>query len=747
MKCRDCGGPIDKDGFCDDCGLPAEDGSAAPTTERPNASAPRGFSRRLSPISRESIDPRSQVQRDPRPPEHARRCGVPGCTGWIGGSYADQPSLIEGYCPRCRTPYSFSPKLEPGELVGGQYRVEGCLAHGGLGWVYLARDTRLEAWVALKGLINVHDEEAAAMAVEERRFLRALDHPNIVRIFNFVTHPDRQTGEETGYIVMEYVNGAPLHKIAIEDGISVERLIDYGLEILSALGYLHEFADRDSDRRGLLYCDLKPDNVIDTQERIKLIDLGAVRWIDDRKAPIVGHEDFLVAAAERSEHGLTVRSDLYAVGKTLQALFVASGDLPAFGARSFRRVLDRATDRVFERRFGSAAEMAEQLRGVLREILSLRDGQQRPVPSSIFAPTAALLDAGLGAVPPLERWTEPGQARGRNDGRPNPPAVAAGLPEPRSEPAYGAADSPLNAGAADPYRTAESDPVDDKVENEFSVCRARIQAGDVGGASGFLAEAGRLLGAAAAYDWRMAWHRGLHALAVNDVAAAEREFDAVYAALPGEDAPKLALGFCAEHRGRLPDAEAFYRAVWRRDRSQAGAAFGLARIRLGRADRAGAVEILDKVPMTSRHYFAARIAAVRILSEPLPAGAEQAGPPEAEQAGLRGAKRAGLPGAADLQEAVRRLPELHLAGEDDNGPARARLTAAIRETVLELMPTRREEAADLARIAPDSVGADETRHRVLLEGSYHALAEQAGNADDRGVLIDLANEVRPKTWL
>ena len=102
------------------------------------------------------------------------------------------------------TPFSFTPEAAPpATLVGGQYEVAGCLAHGGLGWIYLARDRNVaDRWVVLKGLLDTGDDDAMAAALAERRFLAEVEHPNIVKIHNFVEHDGR-----TGYIVMEYVGG------------------------------------------------------------------------------------------------------------------------------------------------------------------------------------------------------------------------------------------------------------------------------------------------------------------------------------------------------------------------------------------------------------------------------------------------------------------------------------------------------------------------------------------------------------
>ena len=121
------------------------------------------------------------------------------------------PGRTEGFCAKCRNPFSFTPKLQPGDLVANQYEVAGCLAHGGLGWIYLARDKNVsDRWVVLKGLLNTGDADALAAAIVEQQFLAQVEHPLIVEIYNFVTH------EDAGYIVMEYVGGTSLKQILKE---------------------------------------------------------------------------------------------------------------------------------------------------------------------------------------------------------------------------------------------------------------------------------------------------------------------------------------------------------------------------------------------------------------------------------------------------------------------------------------------------------------------------------------------------
>ena len=132
---------------------------------------------------------------NPEVPERKRFCSKGDCGAPVGRSRGDRPGRTEGYCTKCGHPYSFTPKLRKGDVVHGQYLVEGCLAHGGLGWIYLAVDRAVsDRWVVLKGLLDTGDEDALAAAVSERRFLAEIEHPNIVRIYNFVEHLDQRSG-------------------------------------------------------------------------------------------------------------------------------------------------------------------------------------------------------------------------------------------------------------------------------------------------------------------------------------------------------------------------------------------------------------------------------------------------------------------------------------------------------------------------------------------------------------------------
>ena len=266
--------------------------------------------------------PRKAIMANPEVPEDKRIC--PSC-GDAGRPRPRRPARPRrGLLPQVRQRSSPSPpSCKPGDLVAGQYEVAGCLAHGGLGWIYLARDRNVsDRWVVLKGLLNTGDADALAAAIAEQQFLAQVEHPLIVEIYNFVTH------EGAGYIVMEYVGGTSLKQILKErmranggvyDPLPVDQALAYILEVLPAFQYLHDL--------GLVYCDFKPDNLIQVGDAVKLIDLGGVRRHRRRGVRDLRHGR-LPGARGRRRSAPSVASDIYTIGRTLVVLMHGVPRLP-----------------------------------------------------------------------------------------------------------------------------------------------------------------------------------------------------------------------------------------------------------------------------------------------------------------------------------------------------------------------------------------------------------------------------------
>ncbi|MCT2589538.1 serine/threonine protein kinase [Streptomyces sp. N2-109] len=306
-------------------------------------------------------------------------------------------------CTECGVAFPHRPMRLPskGDVVGDRYRVLGPLARGGRGWLQLAADEAPPAegqdggaapgaggrLVVLKELIPRAGHDVSP----EREFGTLIDHPHIVGIRDIVTDGRRER-DAVDYLVMEYVEGATLSEVirAAKAGgppLLAEQVIAFGIQILDVLGYLH--------RLGLLYCDLKPGNVILQGGHIKLIDLGAVRRVDDRDSPVIGTPRYQVPESEMRTYGLTVRSDLYTVGTTLRELVEASrtegeghGDEGDGVLRALHHVLNRATAS-YVKRYALAEEMSQHLSRALEHLLS----EQR----SYTEPTRAALEEAVEA--------------------------------------------------------------------------------------------------------------------------------------------------------------------------------------------------------------------------------------------------------------------------------------------------------------------------------------------------------------
>lgn len=606
-----CAGRI-VDGYCDVCGSPAgAQSTPQPVTSRTRTSVHLGSTafgsaratsfgnrrtRRLATTHAggqigagltqvppaPAIDPAKAVLRNPEVPLDARVCSK--CDAKVGQGAANVASRSEGFCPSCGAPYSFTVKLKAGDLVAAQYEVVGALAHGGMGWIYLAKDRNVSGrWVVLKGLLNTGDADALAATIGEQRFLAKTEHPLIVEIYNFVTF------EGAGYIVMEYVGGRSLKQLLKHrrqanngnpDPLPVDQSLAFLIEIIPALGYLHSLS--------LLFCDLKPDNVIQVGDSLKLIDLGGVRHTGDDDSAIYGTVGF--QAPEIPTLGPSVASDIFTIGRTLLMLSAdvpgfqttyefkipPAEEIPAFAEQdSLYRLLLKCCAPNPSDRFTSVEELRQQMLGVLREVVA----SHRPGVATTSASSALF----------------------------EPPTVASRLFSNDALPR-------LRADSTDPQldflariATEEAEPrlkaLDAATEITKGVLLARGQAALEVGRLSLVSDCVNRLLDDDPWEWRAVWLAGLGALAAKDYSGAQSAFNAVYGQLPGELAPKLALAIACELGGVLDLAEVLYRICASTDAAYVTpAAFGLSRIRSVRDDLSGSLQALAMVPSTSRGY-------------------------------------------------------------------------------------------------------------------------------------------------
>ncbi|MFC4336623.1 tetratricopeptide repeat protein [Salininema proteolyticum] len=694
---------------------PVTAGGSGPTTR----SSSRTGGKRTGMASMPPVEPRDPAEAvlaDAKVSEGKRVCSS--CGKKAGRAQAGRPGRTEGYCPHCRTRYWFTPSLRPGDSLADRYEVLGTIAHGGLGWIYLAKDTNFQddlqdRWVVVKGLISTSDEDAVEAAINERRFLVGIDHPGVVNIIDFVTASDERSGEMQTYIVMEYLAGKSLRDIREEpeeDGtvlpMPLADTLTYTLEILPAFEYLHD--------SGLLFCDFKPDNVIHVQTWLKLIDLGAVRRIDDMESAVYGTPGYAVPNDEILSAGPSITSDLYTIGRSMAVMAL---DFKGFTKKyrnafppaeetelfrrfpSFQRLLQRTCNDEPMARFQDAAEMRTQVRGVLGEVESVEKGRPLYEASTLFSGEAAVF-----GVPDVE-----------NDLAllSDPQSVVESLPRPLPDP-----DDPATAFLQTVTASQPAVVLAELANAPAQTHEVRLRRVDALIDLGDLASAAQALGELVQSDgntWQANWYAAILQLAGRDVAGAYTSFDNVFSHLPGELAPRLALAACAEGSGHIDTAAAHYERIWAVDRRFVSAAFGHARLleRAGRID--DAIRTLQQIPTTSSQYHTAQVAAIQLsLRSPMP--------PDMER----------------LHHLGNTLTGLRLE------PGRHHLVATrLLNYALHYLNATGTTGA------PPVLGTDATERdlRFALESSYRSLAHAQQDREKQIHYIDLANTSRPRTLL
>jgi len=149
------------------------------------------------------------------------------------------------------------------------YRIIKKIGSGGMGEVYLAKDTKLERTVALKFLPAkfTNDHDRMRRFVQEARAAAALNHPHIAHVY--------EIGESAGshFIAMEYVDGETLREKIQHDGGSLSKLLKYLTQVAEGLTKAHA--------AGIVHRDLKPDNIMITRDDYaKILDFGLAKLVE-----------------------------------------------------------------------------------------------------------------------------------------------------------------------------------------------------------------------------------------------------------------------------------------------------------------------------------------------------------------------------------------------------------------------------------------------------------------------------------
>jgi serine/threonine protein kinase/Tfp pilus assembly protein PilF len=287
------------------------------------------------------------------------------------------------------------------------YKIEKLLGVGGMGEVYLAEDARLHRKVALKVLPVrfTRDEERVRRFQREARAVSALNHPNILTIYE-IGHDDA-----THFIATEYIAGKTLRDRMIEGPLSVEEVLDIGLAVGTALTAAHE--------KGIIHRDIKPDNImLRSDGYVKVLDFGLAkltetyRTADGHVPPplesdpgtVMGTLQYVSPEQARAQQPDS-RSDLFSLGVVLYEMI--AGRPPFEGSNlldivhsivsydpippsqitpntpvELDRIVLKALTKDRELRYQSARELCQDLR-VLKEALEFESRLK------ILSPTAS----------------------------------------------------------------------------------------------------------------------------------------------------------------------------------------------------------------------------------------------------------------------------------------------------------------------------------------------------------------------
>jgi len=207
------------------------------------------------------------------------------------------------------------------ERIIDHYKLLEKLGAGGMGEIFKAEDMRLHRVVAIKVLSPTvaSDPERRKRFLQEAQAASALNHPNIITVYDIVSEGDTQC------IVLEYVAGKTLRDMIPSGGLPVPQVLQYAVQMASALATAHEAL--------IIHRDLKPSNVMVTPSNlVKILDFGLAKWIEPtsaageeatveqtqltREGSIIGTVSYM--SPEQAEgKRVDARSDIFAFGSVL----------------------------------------------------------------------------------------------------------------------------------------------------------------------------------------------------------------------------------------------------------------------------------------------------------------------------------------------------------------------------------------------------------------------------------------------
>lgn len=217
----------------------------------------------------------------------------------------------------------------------GRYRLEGMLGYGGFGIVYRAHDPALRRPVAIKLLQvgHLHRSQRDAL-LDEARDLARISHPHVVQILDVGRANDPEAGQDEDFIVMELIEGSTLGAWLEQHGRSIPQILELFRQAAQGLAHIHA--------AGLVHGDVKPANMlIDTQGRVKLIDLGcAARPCEPTRRLTPGGTPRYMAPEQHVDRPVSAAADQYAWALSLLEVLLGHhplGSAPSAGYGEAKR--------------------------------------------------------------------------------------------------------------------------------------------------------------------------------------------------------------------------------------------------------------------------------------------------------------------------------------------------------------------------------------------------------------------------
>jgi serine/threonine-protein kinase len=274
-----------------------------------------------------------------------------------------------------------------GTVLRDRYEIITELGKGGMSTVYLARDKNLDCYWAVKHVKNKTTVDIKAFK-KEVELLASLNHSDIPRIV------DRVEIDDDYFVVMDFIDGTALGKKVLAQGTQPEKIVvEWAKLLCDVLHYLHTVRDNP-----IVYCDLKPDNIMLTQAgRLKLIDFGIARECRrglQQQGANVGTRGY--AAPEQykgTSNILDERTDIYSLGATLY--YLVTGLVPGKPPKAMHPIrqlnpllsegleyiIDKATRNDPADRYQNCLEMREDLENIEQLNSSYRNKIARKIVS------------------------------------------------------------------------------------------------------------------------------------------------------------------------------------------------------------------------------------------------------------------------------------------------------------------------------------------------------------------------------